>query len=83
MEAMALEQVEAQVERLLGGLGCEVTMCDVGLEQSKPASLRNNVTYIVCAVVFNDSVTHAAKIHPDAFGPSSIGRCCLNASVCV
>ncbi|XP_051925030.1 8-oxo-dGDP phosphatase NUDT18 [Hippocampus zosterae] len=55
MEVMALEQVEAQVERLLGGLGCEVTMCDVGLEQSKPASLRNNVTYIVCAVVFNDS----------------------------
>uniref|UniRef100_A0A3Q3DPI8 Nudix (nucleoside diphosphate linked moiety X)-type motif 18 n=1 Tax=Hippocampus comes TaxID=109280 RepID=A0A3Q3DPI8_HIPCM len=52
---MALEQVEAQVERLLGGLGCEVMMCDVGLEQSKPASLRNNVTYIVCAVVFNDS----------------------------
>ncbi|XP_077418533.1 8-oxo-dGDP phosphatase NUDT18 [Vanacampus margaritifer] len=54
MEVMALEQVEAQVERLLGGLGCEMTACDVGLEQSKPASLRNNVTYIVCAVIFND-----------------------------
>ncbi|XP_061529237.1 LOW QUALITY PROTEIN: 8-oxo-dGDP phosphatase NUDT18 [Phycodurus eques] len=47
-------QVEAQVEHLLCGLGCEVTACDVGLEQSKPASLRNNVTYIVCAVIFND-----------------------------
>ncbi|KAM9823204.1 8-oxo-dGDP phosphatase NUDT18 [Syngnathus typhle] len=55
METMAAEQVEAQVERLLGGLGCEVAPCDVGLEQSKPASLGNNVTYIVCAVIFNDT----------------------------
>ncbi|XP_057689025.1 8-oxo-dGDP phosphatase NUDT18 [Corythoichthys intestinalis] len=54
MEVKSLEQAEAQVERLLGGLGCEVTECDVGLEQSKPASLRNNVTYIVCGVIFND-----------------------------
>ncbi|XP_075938622.1 8-oxo-dGDP phosphatase NUDT18 [Anarhichas minor] len=50
------EQVEEQVERLLGGQGSEVTGCDVGLEQrdSKPASLRKNVTYIVCAVIFNE-----------------------------
>ncbi|XP_029365538.1 8-oxo-dGDP phosphatase NUDT18 isoform X2 [Echeneis naucrates] len=47
-------QVEEQVERLLRGQGSEVTVCDVGLEQSKPATLRKNVTYIVCAVIFND-----------------------------
>lgn len=49
-----MQQVEEQVERLLGGQGSEVTGCDVGLEQSKPATLRKNVTYIVCAVIFND-----------------------------
>ncbi|KAF3695281.1 8-oxo-dGDP phosphatase NUDT18 [Channa argus] len=46
--------VEKQVERLLRGEGSEVTGCDLGLEQSKPATLRKNVTYIVCAVIFND-----------------------------
>ncbi|XP_054630001.1 8-oxo-dGDP phosphatase NUDT18 isoform X1 [Dunckerocampus dactyliophorus] len=52
MEA-ELERVEEEMQRLLSGQGSEVTACDVGLEQSKPASLRNNVSYIVCAVIFN------------------------------
>ncbi|XP_037536058.1 8-oxo-dGDP phosphatase NUDT18 [Nematolebias whitei] len=47
-------QVEEQVERLLSGQGSEVGVCDVGLELSKPATLRKNVTYIVCGVIFND-----------------------------
>ncbi|MED6261309.1 hypothetical protein ATANTOWER_003412, partial [Ataeniobius toweri] len=47
-------QVEEQVEQMLSGLGSEVSLCDLGLELSKPATLRKNVTYIVCAVVFND-----------------------------
>uniref|UniRef100_A0A8C9X0H5 Nudix (nucleoside diphosphate linked moiety X)-type motif 18 n=1 Tax=Sander lucioperca TaxID=283035 RepID=A0A8C9X0H5_SANLU len=47
-------QVEEQVERLLSGQGSEVTACDVGLEQSKPANLRKTVTYIVCAIIFNE-----------------------------
>ncbi|KAG7490136.1 hypothetical protein JOB18_028634 [Solea senegalensis] len=46
-------QVEEQVEKLLSGQGSEVTTCDVALDQSKPATLRKNVTYIVCAVIFN------------------------------
>lgn len=50
-------QLEEQVERLLSGQGSEVTWCDLGLEQSKPASLRKTVTYIVCAVIFNEKVT--------------------------
>lgn len=50
-------QVEEQVERLLSGQGSEVTACDVGLEQSKPANLRKTVTYIVCAIIFNEKVT--------------------------
>uniref|UniRef100_A0A1A8F5I7 Nudix (Nucleoside diphosphate linked moiety X)-type motif 18 n=1 Tax=Nothobranchius korthausae TaxID=1143690 RepID=A0A1A8F5I7_9TELE len=56
MEVTAEEerQVEEQVERLLSGQGSEVSLCDVGLELSKPATLRKNVTYIVCAVVFNE-----------------------------
>uniref|UniRef100_A0A8C6KVR7 Nudix (nucleoside diphosphate linked moiety X)-type motif 18 n=1 Tax=Nothobranchius furzeri TaxID=105023 RepID=A0A8C6KVR7_NOTFU len=45
---------EGQVERLLSGQGSEVSLCDVGLELSKPATLRKNVTYIVCAVVLNE-----------------------------
>lgn len=49
-------QVEEQVERLLSGQGSEVGVCDVGLELSKPATLRKNVTYIVCGVIFNDKV---------------------------
>lgn len=58
MEVTAKErrQVEEQVERLLSGQGSEVNLCDVGLELSKPATLRKNVTYIVCGVVFNDQV---------------------------
>lgn len=48
--------VEEQVEMLLAGQGLEVSGCDVALDQSKPATLRKNVTYIVCAVVFNDKV---------------------------
>lgn len=58
MEVTAKErrQVEEQVERLLSGQGSEVSLCDVGLELSKPATLRKNVTYIVCGVVFNDQV---------------------------
>ncbi|MEQ2247329.1 hypothetical protein ILYODFUR_008283 [Ilyodon furcidens] len=47
-------QVEEQVEQMLSGLGSEVSLCDLGLELSKPATLRKNVTYIVCGVVFND-----------------------------
>uniref|UniRef100_A0A1A7XJE0 8-oxo-dGDP phosphatase NUDT18 n=2 Tax=Iconisemion striatum TaxID=60296 RepID=A0A1A7XJE0_9TELE len=56
MEVTAEEerQVEEQVERLLSGQGSEVSLCDVGLDLSKPATLRKNVTYIVCAVVFNE-----------------------------
>lgn len=49
-------QVEEQVERLLRGEGSEVTGCHMGLEQSRPAALRKNVTYIVCGVIFNDKV---------------------------
>ncbi|XP_034027257.1 8-oxo-dGDP phosphatase NUDT18 isoform X2 [Thalassophryne amazonica] len=48
------QQVEEQVEKLLSGQGSEVTMCDVGLDQSKPATLRKTVTYIVCAIIFNE-----------------------------
>lgn len=55
-EAEQRRQVEEQVEKLLSGQGLEVSGCDVGLEQSKPATLRKNVTYIVCAVIFNDKV---------------------------
>ncbi|XP_041638446.1 8-oxo-dGDP phosphatase NUDT18 [Cheilinus undulatus] len=47
-------QVEEQVEWMMSGQGCDVTLCDVGLEQSKPATLRKNVTYIVAAVIFNE-----------------------------
>ncbi|XP_068460413.1 8-oxo-dGDP phosphatase NUDT18 isoform X2 [Clinocottus analis] len=47
-------ELEEQLERLLIGRGSEVTGCDVGLELSKPATLRKNVTYIVCSVIFND-----------------------------
>ncbi|XP_053180867.1 8-oxo-dGDP phosphatase NUDT18 [Scomber japonicus] len=56
MEVMEQQQrqVEEQVERLLSGQGSEVTGCDVALDQSKPATLRKNVTFIVCGVIFND-----------------------------
>ncbi|TNN52226.1 8-oxo-dGDP phosphatase NUDT18 [Liparis tanakae] len=60
---MEVEQVEQQVEGLLSGQGSEVTGCDVGMEQSKPATLRKNVTYIVCAVIFNEKVrAHMTKV---------------------
>lgn len=57
-------QVEEEVERFLRGEGSEVTGCDVGLEQSKPATVRKNVTYIVCAVIVNDKVpgSHGLKL---------------------
>ncbi|XP_047448135.1 8-oxo-dGDP phosphatase NUDT18 isoform X2 [Mugil cephalus] len=48
------QEVEEEVERLLRGEGEEVKGCDVGLEESKPATLRRSVTYIVCAVIFNE-----------------------------
>ncbi|CAN9512810.1 unnamed protein product [Ophioblennius macclurei] len=48
------QQVEEQVEALLRGQGSQITGCEVGLDQSKPATLRKNVTYIVCAVIFNE-----------------------------
>lgn len=51
--------VEEQVERLLSGQGSEVSLCDVGMEQSKPAALRKNITYIVCAVIFNEKASPA------------------------
>ncbi|XP_051250290.1 8-oxo-dGDP phosphatase NUDT18 [Dicentrarchus labrax] len=54
MEEEQRRQVEEQVEALLSGQGSEVTGCDVGLDQSKPATLKKNVTYIVCGVIFND-----------------------------
>ncbi|GLD68452.1 8-oxo-dGDP phosphatase NUDT18 isoform X1 [Lates japonicus] len=62
-------QVEEQVETLLSGQGSEVTGCDVGLEQSKPATLRKNVTYIVCAVIFNDKeeVLMVQEAKPDCY----------------
>ncbi|XP_063754351.1 8-oxo-dGDP phosphatase NUDT18 isoform X3 [Eleginops maclovinus] len=47
-------EVEEQVESLMSGQGSEVTGCDVCPEQCKPASLKKNVTYIVCAVIFNE-----------------------------
>ncbi|KAK9531149.1 hypothetical protein VZT92_010591 [Zoarces viviparus] len=44
------QQVEEQVERLLGGQGSEVTGCDVGLEQrdSKPASEEERHLHRLC-----------------------------------
>ncbi|XP_027135768.1 8-oxo-dGDP phosphatase NUDT18 [Larimichthys crocea] len=53
-EEQQWRQVEEQVERLLNGQGSEVSGCDLGLEQSKPAALRKTVTYIVCGVIFNE-----------------------------
>ncbi|CAL9707941.1 unnamed protein product [Knipowitschia caucasica] len=50
----SMGELEEQVDELLEGKGAEVTLCDVGLDQSKPATLRKNVTYIVCALIFND-----------------------------
>ncbi|XP_075881672.1 8-oxo-dGDP phosphatase NUDT18 isoform X2 [Nelusetta ayraudi] len=68
-EAEQRRQVEEQVEKLLGGQGLEVSGCDVALEQSKPATLRKNVTYIVCAVIFNDKeeVLMVQEAKPDCY----------------
>lgn len=57
MTAKERRQVEEQVEQLLSGQGSEVTLCDLGLELSKPATLRKNVTYIVCGIIFNEQVS--------------------------
>ncbi|KAF7646674.1 hypothetical protein LDENG_00183930 [Lucifuga dentata] len=48
------QQVEQQVEMLLAGQGSEVTTYDVGPDQRRPVTLRKSVTYIVCAVIFNE-----------------------------
>ncbi|XP_041855441.1 8-oxo-dGDP phosphatase NUDT18 [Melanotaenia boesemani] len=63
------QQVEEQVERLLSGQGSEVTRCDIGLDQSKPAALRKNNTYIVCAIIFNDKeeVLMVQEAKPDCY----------------
>ncbi|KAL3062336.1 hypothetical protein OYC64_002193 [Pagothenia borchgrevinki] len=47
-------EVEEQVERLMSGQGSEITGCDLCPEQCKPATLKKTVTYIVCAVIFNE-----------------------------
>lgn len=57
MEVTSQRLVEEQVERLLSGQGSEVSVCDVGVEQSKPAALRKNITYIVGAVIFNEKAS--------------------------
>uniref|UniRef100_A0A8D3D359 Nudix hydrolase domain-containing protein n=1 Tax=Scophthalmus maximus TaxID=52904 RepID=A0A8D3D359_SCOMX len=49
------------------GQGSEVSSCDVGLDQSKPATLRKNVTFIVCAVVFNDEVLMVQEAKQDCY----------------
>ncbi|XP_014875074.1 8-oxo-dGDP phosphatase NUDT18 isoform X1 [Poecilia latipinna] len=71
MEVTAKErqQVEEQVEQLLSGQGSEVTLCDLGLELSKPATLRKNVTYIVCGVIFNEQeeVLMVQEAKPDCY----------------
>lgn len=61
LTAKERQQVEQQVEQLLSRQGSEVSLCDVGLELSKPAVLRKNVTYIVCGVVFNDQVRRGCE----------------------
>ncbi|KAK5909264.1 hypothetical protein CesoFtcFv8_003209 [Champsocephalus esox] len=56
LEVMEKEwrEVEEQVERLMSGQGSEDTGCDMCPEQCKPATLKKTVTYIVCAVIFNE-----------------------------
>lgn len=63
------QQVEEQVERLMSGQGSEVTGCDIGLDQSKPAALKKNITYIVCGVIFNDKdeVLMVQEAKPDCY----------------
>ncbi|XP_043968159.1 8-oxo-dGDP phosphatase NUDT18 isoform X2 [Gambusia affinis] len=69
MTAMERQQVEEQVEQLLSGQGSEVTLCDLGLELSKPATLRKNVTYIVCGIIFNEQeeVLMVQEAKPDCY----------------
>lgn len=78
-EAEQRRQVEEQVELLLSGQGSEVSGCDVGLEQSKPATLRKNVTYIVCAIIFNDKVPP----HDSFLFPVVSSGCWQKFNVCV
>lgn len=61
--------VEDQVEHLLAGQGSEVPACDIGLDQSKPATLRKTVTYIVSAVIFNEQnhVLMVQEAKPDCY----------------
>ncbi|KAM9744068.1 LOW QUALITY PROTEIN: 8-oxo-dGDP phosphatase NUDT18 [Menidia menidia] len=61
--------VEQQVQRLLDGQGSEVSGCVVGLDQSKPAALKKNVSYIVCGVVFNEKeeVLMVQEAKPDCY----------------
>uniref|UniRef100_A0A3B5M9Z4 Nudix hydrolase domain-containing protein n=1 Tax=Xiphophorus couchianus TaxID=32473 RepID=A0A3B5M9Z4_9TELE len=69
MTAKERQQVEEQVEQLLSGQGSEVTLCDLGLELSKPATLRKNVTYIVCGIIFNEQeeVLMVQEAKPDCY----------------
>ncbi|XP_023198870.1 8-oxo-dGDP phosphatase NUDT18 [Xiphophorus maculatus] len=69
MTAKERRQVEEQVEQLLSGQGSEVTLCDLGLELSKPATLRKNVTYIVCGIIFNEQeeVLMVQEAKPDCY----------------
>ncbi|XP_024121065.1 8-oxo-dGDP phosphatase NUDT18 [Oryzias melastigma] len=69
MEVTSQRLVEEQVERLLSGQGSEVSVCDVGVEQSKPAALRKNITYIVGAVIFNEKeeVLMVQEAKPDCY----------------
>uniref|UniRef100_A0A3P8U2R3 Nudix (nucleoside diphosphate linked moiety X)-type motif 18 n=1 Tax=Amphiprion percula TaxID=161767 RepID=A0A3P8U2R3_AMPPE len=55
------------LEESLHGQGSEVTGCDVGLEQSKPVTLRKNGTYIVCGVIFNDKVLMVQEAKQDCY----------------
>ncbi|CAL8247989.1 unnamed protein product [Merluccius merluccius] len=47
-------EVEDQIKKLMDGEGLEVTVLDVHPEQARLATLRKTVSYIVCAVIFND-----------------------------
>ena len=82
-EAEQRRQVEEQVEMLLSGQGSEVSGCDVGLEQSKPATLRKNVTYIVCGVIFNDKVLCPDWLLQDWCQKLQLRQSVLSVCVCV
>uniref|UniRef100_A0A3Q3AFP5 Nudix (nucleoside diphosphate linked moiety X)-type motif 18 n=1 Tax=Kryptolebias marmoratus TaxID=37003 RepID=A0A3Q3AFP5_KRYMA len=53
--------------RLLSGQGSEVGICDVGLELSKPATLRKNVTYIVCVCLLQEEVLMVQEAKQDCY----------------